>query len=188
MKTSELTGQASEQGVELQTTDDQPTALVPYERGVSLGQIAKGTFGRFLPGSVIGMSIPALLLDFMGPGGPMSFLDVMLLQMYSAAPLIVGFGSGLLALGRWLYPDANVSGRKSFIAGLVSPIAILGANLISGGFQTSGEGMVVTFLTGVVLALIMYFAWLRPTAAEMRDGRYEPDQLDADSVSSREHS
>ena len=46
MKTGEPTGQASEQGMELQTTDDQPTALVPYERGISLGQIANGTFGR----------------------------------------------------------------------------------------------------------------------------------------------
>jgi hypothetical protein len=35
--------------------------------------------------------------------------------------------------------------------------------------------MVISFLLGVVLALVMYFAWLTPTPEEMRDAGYEPD-------------
>jgi hypothetical protein len=40
---------AEDESMKLQTEDQQPTDLVPYERGVSLGDIAKGTLGRFLP-------------------------------------------------------------------------------------------------------------------------------------------
>ena len=74
--------------MELQTVDQQPTDVVPCERGVSIGVIAKGTLGRFLPGSVIGMSLPALILQNMGPSGPMSFLETILGQMYFAGPLL----------------------------------------------------------------------------------------------------
>jgi hypothetical protein len=181
METDDASGQVSPHGAELPAADPRPTDLVPYQRGVSLSHVAKGTFGRFLPGSVVGMTVPALVLDFMGPGGPLSFLDVILVQLTLAAPLVLGFGLGLLALGGWLYPDADVSGRRSFIAGLVSPVAVLAGSWISGGFSTGSEGMVVTTLVGVILALVMYFAWLSPTPEEMRDDRHEPHHLGPES-------
>jgi hypothetical protein len=108
----------------------------------------------------------------------MSFQETILAQMYFAGPLAVGFGLGLVALGHWLYPDANVSGRRSFIAGLVSPIAILASSWISRGFQGSTEMMVASLLTGVVLALVMFFAWLSPTPEERCEARFESDRLD----------
>ena len=165
-----------DENMELQTADKRPADLVPYKRGITLGEIAKGTLGRFLPGSVIGMTLPALVLDSAGPNGPLSFIDTILAQMSLAGPLVAGFGIGLVALGHWLFPDAKVSGWRSFIAGLVSPIAILAGSWISRGFL-GAEGMVVSFLAGVILALVMYFAWLSPTPEDMRGDRYEPDEL-----------
>ncbi len=159
----------------LQVTDQRTTDLVPYERGISLREIVEGTLGRFLPGSVIGMGGLAAVVNIIGPGGPLSFLaEVGFMLSSFAGPLAMGFGLGLVGLSRWLYPDSKVSGRRSFIAGLLSPLAFSATTLLIGGpFQGF---TLVGFLVGVAMAFGMYFAWLSPTPEEMRDDRYEPDQ------------
>ena len=158
----------------LQVTDQGTTDLVPYERGISLREIVKGTLGRFLPGSVIGMGGLAAVFNIIGPGGPLSFLaEVGFMLSSFAAPLALGFGLGLVGLSRWLYPDSRVSGRRSFIAGCLSPLAFTATTfLIEGVLGLT----LVGFLVGVAMAFGMYFAWLSPTPEELRADRYELDQ------------
>ncbi len=145
--------------------------LVPYQRGVSLGQVAKGALARFLPGTLITMIGAAAFLDisiagnvFAAVGG---FIGI-------AGTLTAGFGLGLFGLRRWLYPDAKLDGRRSFVAGLISPLALFIA-------ATGGRGWTIALLplllvvVGVILALGMYFAWLTPTPEDMRGDEFERD-------------
>ena len=146
-------------------------ALVPYERGVSLRQVAKGAFARFLPGTLITTIGAMALLDISITGNVLAAVGGIL---GIAGALTAGFALGLLGLRRWLYPDAELGGRRSFVAGLMSPLALFIA-------ATGGRGWTLTLLpfllvlVGVILALGMYFAWLTPTPDEMRGDEFERD-------------
>ena len=146
-------------------------SLVPYVRGIPMKDIATGALGRFLPGALTTMVGAALILEF-SVSGPV--LGVVGGFLGIAATLTAGFGLGLFGLRRWLYPDANVSGRRSFIAGLMAPFALfIGAT----GAQSWNVLLlpVLLILVGMILALGMYFAWLTETPEEMRGETREGD-------------
>jgi hypothetical protein len=160
--------------MELQTPDEKRAELVPYERGLSLSQVARGTLVRFLPGSAIGMGALSVIIP---PGGLGGLRLLELLLVHQVGPLAVGFGLGLLGLHRWLFPDSEVDGRRGFVAGLLSPVAILGAGVLTQllGLVPLPQPALVSFIVGVVMALGMFFPWLSPTPEEKRSGGYEPD-------------
>ena len=58
--------------MKLQESGEKTMDLVPYERGILLSEVARGTLVRFLPGSVIGMGALAAIVPRGGPGGPRS--------------------------------------------------------------------------------------------------------------------
>ena len=159
--------------MDLQTADEKTTELVPYERGVPLREVAKGSLARFLPGSVIGLGVLQVVLPLSVPYGPLAILTLLSLQV---GALVIGFGLGLVGLHRWLYPDSEVAGRKTFVAGLLSPMALVIAGALNRVLQL--DLWLVFSLVGVVIALGMYFPWLSPTPEEKRTDRYEPDQPD----------
>lgn len=163
--------------MEIQTTDDGGTDLVPYEAGISLREVVKGTLTRFLPGSVIGMGVLAAIIP---PLGLTKLRLLELLLLHEVGPLVLGFGLGLLGLHRWLYPDAEVTGRKSFVAGILTPIAMLGGGVLAGlvGFVSQIQPSLLSFLVGFFMALAMFFPWLSPTPEEKRSDRYESDESD----------
>jgi hypothetical protein len=158
------------EGLGLQIPDEGTTGLVPYDRGVPLREIAKGTVARFLPGSVIGMGLLSAIIP---PAGLDLARLIELLVVHEVAPLTIGFALGLFGLHRWLYPDSEVTGRKSFIAGLLTPTAMLGL-----GVLLQLQPALASLLVGIVMAVGMFFPWLSPTPEERRSNRYEPDQPD----------
>jgi hypothetical protein len=163
--------------MDLQIPDENTAELVPYRPGISLREVAKGTVARFLPGSVIGMGVLSAIIPPAGFDG-LRLLELLLL--HQVGPLAIGFGLGLVALHRWLYPDSEVAGRRGFIAGLLSPIAMLGAGVLTGllSILPPVQPALVSFLVGIAMALGMYFPWLSPTPEGKRSDRYEPDQPD----------
>ena len=97
------------------------TDLVPYERGIPPTNVLRATLGRFLPGSFLGLGILVAMLGLPGNG---TLADFVATSLRLVAPLLLGYGLGLESLRRWLYPDAEIEGRRSFIAGLMSSVAI----------------------------------------------------------------
>ena len=165
------------ESMELQELEEKTTELVPYKRGISLSKVAKGTLARFLPGSVIGMGALSIIIPPGGVGG-LRLLEFLLL--HQVGPLAIGFGLGLVGLHRWLFPDSEVTGRRGVIAGLLSPVAMLGAGVLTQllGIVPLPQPALVSFLVGIVMALVMFFPWLSPTPEERRADHYEPDQPD----------
>ncbi len=91
---------------------------VPHEPGVEFSEIVTATFARFMPASILGAFGIVLGRAVMtGSGIPEEVIQLPLL----AALLTAGFGFGLLALRRFLRPDADVGGGLSVIAGVASP-------------------------------------------------------------------
>ena len=132
-----------------------------------------GAVARFLPGSLItilgGVSFLGVSIsgDLLATAGGLLGL---------AGALTLGFGLGLLGLRRWLYPDAKLDGPRSFIAGLVAPLALFIAGSMGGGW-TATQLPFLLGLVGVVIAVAMFFAWLTPTPEDMRGEGFEPDPV-----------
>lgn len=149
------------------------TELVPYERGLSFGEIVQASAGRFLPGAVLSFATTLTLIG--GVPGSGEWLEALTVILAGAGALTLGFSAGLEALRRWLYPDAKVNGRRSFIAGVVAPaVAFIVSALLGTGFSMAGL-LGVLFLVSLSLAVLMFFAWLTPTPEELRDSEYEHD-------------
>ncbi len=130
--------------------------VIPGVRGVPLSLAAKGTLARFLPasGAVMGaFAIPAVLDD---PSRLLVILGVVGLEVLG---LSVGFGAGLLGLRRWLFPSAKIGGKRSFFAGLMSPLA-LGIAFVF----TQGASLVeiasFSAVAGLGMAVVLYSPWL----------------------------
>ena len=157
-----------ESGTGLQGADEgSGTALIKYERGLPFPKVLKATLVRFLPGSVVTLIAGLLVL-----GGNLTSMDLLGVVAGSAAFLSLGYGVGLEALRRWLYPDADVDGRRSFVAGLVAPLGAFIAGVLAGPMSTVGV-LGFLFLPAFIIALLMFFAWLTPTPEEMRGPEYE---------------
>ena len=155
---------------ELQETS--ATELVPYQRGLPFGEIAQASVGRFLPGAVLSLATTVTLLG--GVPGPGEWFEALTMILAGAGTLTLGFSAGLEALRRWLYPDAKVNGRRSFIAGVVAPVVVFIVGALLGGLGTA-DLLGLLFLVPLSLAVLMFFAWLTPTPEELRGGDYEHD-------------
>ncbi len=164
---------------ELQTTESGPLEVARYKRGVSLRAVSKSALLRFLPGSLLSMAglgaamkVSVSTEVLAAAGGILGFAGLMTL----------GFGAGLFALRRWLYPDAEITGRRSVIAGLLSPLALFIAAVMSAGLN-SVQIVAVLFLVGVLLALGMFFAWLSPTPEGMLGSHFQGSESNQGSIS-----
>ena len=144
--------------------------VVPYERGLSIREVLRGTLSRFLPASVLSMGAVGAAAGMAGPG-----LDWLVGVLGFAGALTGGFGLGMVALKRWLYPDADVAGRRSVVAGLLSPLAVFISVVLGSGLSHPAQVPVVLALIGGVMAVSMFFAWLSPTPEVMRGPQYGSD-------------
>lgn len=147
------------------------SGLVPYRRGVSLREVAKGTLALFLPGTLLTL-LGAIVLFAIGAGSARRFTAIVLGQAVSLGQLVMahtaGFGLGLLGLGRWLYPDAKVAGSRSFVAGLLSPVVVFIVMVMGEWSWSFSQVLLIVGLVGVVMAVAMFFAWLTPTPKVLR--------------------
>lgn len=133
-----------------------------YERGIGLSSVVRGTLNRFLPASALSCGV---LFWFIGLRPDLTLAEAMLTLGMIIGPLAVGFGMGLEGLRRWLYPDAEVDGRRSVIAGLMSPLVMFIVMTFGRGFSMVEAAALFT-LIGMAVAMIMFFAWLTPTPEE----------------------
>ena len=133
-----------------------PAEVISGVRGVPLSLAARGTLTRFLPASVAVMgafSIPAILYD------PSRLLLVLGIVGLESLCLTVGFGAGLLALRRWLFPSAKIEGKRSFFAGLMSPLALGIASVFTQGASFL-ELTSYSAIAGLGMAVVLYSPWL----------------------------
>lgn len=132
--------------------------LAPYARGVPAEVVARGLIGRFIPASVGIMSALALIPILTEPRRAGIVLSLMTME---TACVIVGYGATLSVMRRWLYPDADINGRRSVIAGLFSPLTLGIASLF---LQGRGEMIApASILAGAGMAVVLFFPWLQPT-------------------------
>lgn len=136
--------------------------LVPYRRGIPAVQILKGTVSRFLPGSVLGTGGLAVVFDLSARGGDLATVGVILAL---AGGMTLGYGLSLFGMRRWLFPDARPDTGRSFLAGVLAPLATFVALAVGIDFSLLP---VVAVVMGVLVALALFFAWLSPTPAERR--------------------
>ncbi len=147
-------------------------------RGVALRTVSRGVLGHFLPAASV-VVVPLALLTFLV--NPFDYaLNLRVLGLLFLPTL--GFGLGLGALSRWLYPHSNPDGRRSEVAGFISPFACIPLAMGLGwlifflgsipGFgwllpllTTRPWGFVVgTMFSGMALAVLTYAPWLRRTS------------------------
>jgi hypothetical protein len=149
-----LSGELPERGAE--------PAVVPYRRGIAAGQILKGVVSRFLPGSILGTGGLAVVLDLSARGGSLATVGVVVAL---AGGMTVGYGLSLFGARRWLFPDASPDRHRSFLAGLLAPLATF-VGLAAGIDFAYLPGL--SFAMGALVAVVLFFAWLAPTPAERR--------------------
>ena len=149
---------------------DSDTALLPYARGIAASEVSKAVFSRFLPTSLASL---AAVLGVLGVLGSPPLLEVVGVILGSCALMSAGYWVGLSALQRWLFPDAEVTGRRSLVAGVFSPIGLITVVMLGGGAGML-EGLGLMFVSGIVMALLMFFAWLSPTPDRLLDEKYLP--------------
>ena len=145
-------------------------ALEPYEPGIERDELKGAVLSRFLPASLVSvLAVFAFLIGF--PLSEFIFVPVML------APLVAGFSAGLELLRRRLYPDADLKGRRTVLAGLLAPLTAFVALAINPSIDLL-PAMGIFGLIGVLMAFVMFFAWLTPTPEELR----RPGWIAAESV------
>lgn len=145
-------------------------APVPYEPGIERDELKSAVLSRFLPASLVSvLGVFAFLVGF--PLSEFIFVPVML------APLVAGFSAGLELLRGRLYPDADLKGRRTVLAGLLAPLTAFVAMAITPSIDML-PAMGVFGLIGVLMAFVMFFAWLTPTPEELRrPGWMSPERL-----------
>jgi hypothetical protein len=137
-----------------------PASLPIPSRGIQREEAVRATLTRFLPSSILSLGIGFLLLEV--PVGAETLEFIVGTLLLSGATTI-GYGLGLEGLRRWLYENANVAGRRSVVAGLLSPLAVFIGAVLFQGLGTIGGGLLF-LLVGIVMALVMFFPWLTPDA------------------------
>lgn len=142
-------------------------ALRKYERGIPFREALAATVFRFLPGALVTMVGGIMLM-----GGSLLRPDVLAIIAGGAGLLSLGFGTGLEVVRRWLYPDADIVGRRSVVAGLVSPLGAFIAGVLAGPMVATNV-LGLLFLPSLVIAVVMFFAWLEPTPEEKRGSEFE---------------
>jgi len=143
----------------------------PHESGIEQREIVTATLTRFMPASIlsaVGLVVGSTVWS--GSTIPEEIVFLPLMVVF----LMAGFGVSLEVLRRFLHPDADVSGRRSVIAGVLSPFAyVLVAASVSQfsnirGAMVAAVSMGALALVGAALPVIMFFPWLTPTRDEMR--------------------
>ena len=140
------------------TTSPSETAL--YRRGIASDVAARGLLRRFLPACAGVLGTMVLVPITVEPDRTSSLLPLVTIQI---AGLTVGFGLGLECLRRWLYPDANIDGRRSLVCGLASPLVLGIASFFTQGMHSLVKISAVCAVAGCSMAAVMFLAWLRPT-------------------------
>ena len=160
---------------EAEDGDEPEEVMVVYRPGFPLAASLKGALGRFFPGALVSFAAVVAFMGGVPQGG--EFGEAVLMVLFGAAGMTAGFAAGLESLRRWLYPDAKIAGRKSFIAGLMAPVALF----VVGALMAAPLGLpailTLLFVVPLALSLLMFFAWLTPTPEPHRDQAYgEPDE------------
>ena len=123
---------------------------------ISLRTILWGTLTRFIPALILGTAILyglARLADRASVG----WLNIAI----AYALLTVGYTAALAALRYRLRADADIAGRRSVVAGLLVPAAYLGGLVLlapQGQLALNATAIAI----GAVLAVGMFFPWLKP--------------------------
>ena len=128
---------------------------------ISLRTIFRGTLTRFIPAFILGTAI------FYGIVSLSDHVSVGWLNLGVAYALVtVGYTAALAALLYRLRADADVSGRRSAVAGLLVPAAYL-SGLVVLASQSQLSQNLLAVLIGAGLAIGMFFPWLKsaPVAA-----------------------
>jgi hypothetical protein len=140
-------------------------------RGVPLRTVFRGVLGHFLPAAAVVVA-PLALVTFLV--NPLDYaLNLRVLSLLFLTTL--GFGLGIGVLSPWLYPHSNPDGKRSEVAGLVSPLAwlILGIALdqwplpdfLARNILVELVAVSVVALTpGMTLAVFAYAPWPRRTS------------------------
>ena len=126
---------------------------------ITLREILRGSLTRFLPGIALGVGILyglARLNDRVTVG----WLNLTLFF----GVLTLSYLGALMAIRMRLRADAGVAGRRSFVAGILSPAAFLCGLVL---FQPrTGTGLyTMAVCLGLVLGFGMFFPWLKPAAS-----------------------
>ena len=153
--------------------EPQDADLVPYERGIPAEKAVEATRRYFAPGSALSLVVGVGLLGGVPAVGEL--VEFLLTLGGGVLVLSAGFWAGLELLRRWLYPDAQIDGRRSFVAGLIAPIAVFVAGVVVGASGGILAAFAHLFGVALVTAILMFFAWLSPTPDDMRGPEYEPD-------------
>lgn len=150
--------------------------VATYRRGLRWPTIVRGALTRFLPGSI---ASSLGLFAFLNAGTPAAWIETAGVAFAAAAALTVGFGAALTMLKQRLYPDADVGGRRSLLAGLLAPLAIFMVMGVVGGVDLASLPWVFG-AGGLAAALAIFFPWLTPTPESMLAERYLPSSQDED--------
>lgn len=149
-------------------------------RGVPLRTVFRGVLGHFFPAAAVVM-VPLVIVVFLF--NPFDYAQ-MLPGLGGLLMSTLGFGLGLGALSPWLYPHSNPDGRRSEVAGFVSPFAWLPVGFgLAGLFQLPvaipgmawlipllnampfwGGFLLTGLISGLILAVVAYAPWLRRTS------------------------
>lgn len=122
---------------------------------ISLRSIAKAVMLRFLPGYAMGVA--ALLTLGSLTGGVHVGWELLVLLCALACG---GFGAMLAVLRFRLRATADVTGRRSLLAGVLAPPAMLTAMVAFRAYSQFGV-VVIAALVGAAMALAMYLPWLK---------------------------
>lgn len=149
------------------------TAVAEYRRGIPGREVVKGVFARFLPATSVPVAGLWIMSFLRGSGETV---------VWSTPPWVIwggllglttlGFGGGLVALRKWLFPDANVAGRRSVLAGVLAPLVplagFLAMSLLEVRFEAAWLVPATFVLGGIAVALLTFFPWLTETPEHMR--------------------
>jgi hypothetical protein len=160
------------------TSETDPLKPPSYDRGVATSEVARATLTRFLPASLLSLGTVFVVINASLLGSRVVDILLMVFGATLGAGVLLagGYWTGLTLLRRWLYPDAEISGRRSIIAGLMSPLGLFISVVLGAGVRPAGA-FLITFVVGLVMALAMFFAWLSPTPdlLSTSDERYLED-------------
>jgi hypothetical protein len=158
---------AESEAAGLLADDEEDTDLIKYERGLPFRNVLRATLLRFLPGATATLAGGLVLM-----GGSLFSLESLAVIAGGAGLLSLGFGAALEILRRWLYPDVELDGRRSFVAGLVSPFGAFIMGVLAGPVIAANV-FGFLFLPALIIGIVMFCAWLSPTPEEMRGSEYE---------------
>ena len=151
-------------GVEPRLADSDAVDL--YAPGLPAATTLRAALRRFFPACMLSVGVVVAFLGL--PRSVDAWIAVLGGTAAVAATLTAGFFAGLAFMRRHLYPDALVDGRRSVVAGLMSPLATF-LVMASGIPLGTAEALGLLAVVGVAMAVLMFFAWLTPTPEAIRD-------------------